>query len=124
PFVWSFTVADTVPGAPTVTSVTPAAGAVSVAANVVVTAAFSGPMDSSTLTSSTFTLTGPAGALPASVTYDPTSNKATLDPTGSLSPATPYPAALTSAVRGKDGTPCGGLSWGFTTIAAPTITSY
>ena len=124
PFVWSFTVADTIPGAPTVTSVTPAAGAGSVAANVSLTAAFSGPMDSSTLTSSTFTLTGPAGAVPASVSYDPTSNTATLDPTGFLTPSTAYTAALTSAVRGQDGTPFAGLSWGFTTIAAPTITSY
>ena len=52
------------------------------------------------------------------------SNTATLDPTGFLSPSTAYTAALTSAVRGQDGTPLAGLSWSFTTIAAPTITSY
>jgi hypothetical protein len=123
PFVWSFTVAPTPPPPPTVTSFTPANGATGVTASVAPTATFSVPMDTSTLTASTFTLTSAAGAVPATVTYDSTSNTAMLTPTVPLAPTTAYTVRLTTGVRGLDGTPFGGTSWGFTTIAGPTVTS-
>ena len=123
PFVWSFTVADSPPAPPTVTGSTPAAGATGVTASAAPTATFSVPMDASTLTTSTFTLTSAAGSVPATVSYDSSSNTATLTPTVALAPTTTYTVRLTTGVRGADGTPFGGTSWSFTTIAGPTITS-
>ena len=123
PFVWSFTVATAPPPAPTVTGSSPANGATGVSASVSPTATFSVPLDPSTLTPSTFTLSSAAGSVPATVTYDSTSNTATLTPTVPLAPTTAYTVRLTTAVRGSDGTPFGGTSWSFTTIAGPTITS-
>jgi hypothetical protein len=124
PYVWSFTVADAPPAPPTVTSFVPAAAAVDVTANSTVTATFSRPMDPATLSSSTFTLTNAGGTVPATVTYDGATATATLTPTNMLAPSTPYTATLTTAVRAEDGTAFAGKSWGFTTIAAPTIISY
>jgi hypothetical protein len=117
-------VADAPPPPPTVTSFTPAAGATGVTASASPTAVFSVAMDASTLTPSTFTLSSAAGPVPATVTYDSSSNTAMLTPTVALAPTTPYTVQLTTGVRGVDGTPFGGTSWGFTTIAGPTITSY
>ncbi|MDX6475769.1 MAG: hypothetical protein QOH95_1280 [Gaiellaceae bacterium] len=124
PFVWSFDVSATMPAPPTVTSIAPAAGAGAVAATALTTATFSRPMDPTTLNTSTFTLSSPSGPIPATVSYDAVSNTATLNPATALAPSTTYTAQLSNAVRGLDGTPFAGTSWGFTTIDGPTVTSY
>ena len=61
PVSWSFTVADAVP--PTVTSTVPAAGAADIGSTAAPRAQFSKSIKASTLTTSTFTLTGPSGAV-------------------------------------------------------------
>jgi fibronectin type 3 domain-containing protein len=124
PFVWSFGVAAALPPPPTMTASTPASAAVAVPASAVATAAFSGPMDPATLTSSAFTLTSANGQVPSVVTYDAATNTATLTPAAPLAPSTAYTVTLTTDVRGIDGTPFGGTTWGFTTIDGPTVTSY
>ena len=69
---------DTQP--PTVVSQSPASNATGVATNAAVTATFSEDMDPATISTSTFTLTGPSGTVPATVTYDTASKTATLTP--------------------------------------------
>src|SRR5206468_1900386 len=97
------------------------AGAGSVTASASATATFSGAMDPSTLTSSSFTLTSPAGQVPASVSYDAASNIATLTPAAPLAPSTTYTAQLTTDVRAADGTPLGATDfvWKYTTSTCP-----
>jgi hypothetical protein len=79
------------PTPPTVTTVTPASGATGVALNTAVTATFDHNIDDSTLQ---FTLTGSGATIPATVTYDDTTNKATLQPTSSLTPSTTYSVSV------------------------------
>jgi hypothetical protein len=79
-FVWTFVAsADLDTTAPTVLSTIPAALAPSVATNQKITATFSEPMDSTTVTATTFTLTGP-GLTPVAgaVTYSTIGATATL----------------------------------------------
>jgi hypothetical protein len=93
---WSFTsAADT--SAPTISSVAPADGATGVARSVNVRATFNEAMDASTITTGTFELRAPGGALvAASVTYDSTARRAILDPLSNLAAGTTY----TATVRG------------------------
>jgi Bacterial Ig-like domain len=109
---------DTTP--PTVTATTPTDGATGVSSGTSVTATFSEPMQAATITASTFTLTGPAGAVPATVTYDAPSNTATLKPTSPLAGTTVYTATVTTGAKDVAGN---GLAaphqWTFTTAAAP-----
>jgi hypothetical protein len=86
-------------------------------------------MDSSTLSSSTFTLapvdsSGNVGQpITATVTYDSATKKATLDPSADLNPGTKYTATVTTGAKDKAGNPLiSAKVWSFTTaqIAAPT----
>src|ERR671932_11575 len=119
---WSFT---TVNSAPTVTANTPANGATGVATTVAPTATFSRAMDGSTITTSSFTLTGPSGAVAATVSYDATAQKATLAPNAALANNTTYTAKLDTTVKASDGVAlASAVTWSFTTInAAPTVTA-
>jgi len=75
--------ADTTP--PTVTAFTPASGATGVNFGTSATAKFSEPMKASTITSSTFQLKDSANNLvPATVTYNSSTNTATLTPQAAL----------------------------------------
>jgi hypothetical protein len=106
----AFTAADTVP--PSVIAQTPAPDANGVSIQIDPTAAFSEPIQSSTLT---FALTDAAGAtVPATVTYDPSTQTATLTPTAPLRPDATYTAAVSGAqdLAGNTMTP---VSWSFTT---------
>jgi hypothetical protein len=114
------------PAPPTVTATTPANGANGVATSTQVTATFSRAMDASTITGSTVTLTGPGGAVAASVSYNATTNVATLTPSAALAFGTVYTARVDSSVRATDGTALGTpVTWSFTTAAAvpPQVTS-
>ncbi|GAA1627125.1 Ig-like domain-containing protein [Georgenia ruanii] len=87
--------ADTTP--PTVTAVAPADGATGVSRSTPVTATFSEPINPATVSSSTVTLAGPAGTVPASVAA--ADQTATLTPGSALAAGTRY----TVTVRGGSG---------------------
>lgn len=109
---------------PDVTAQTPAGGATGVALDTTVTAAFSRAMDGSTITSSTFTLSGPGGTVAASVSYDAGTNRATLTPSAPLANATTYTARLDASINALDGTPLAdAVGWSFTTTGAGTLTT-
>ena len=118
------TAIDVVPVAssfpPTVTATTPAAGGTGVNPAIRPTATFSTGMDSSTITSSTFTLTaaGSSTPIPATVSYDPSSTTATLTPSAPLAPTTTYTAAVTTAAKSGGGVALQSpATWTFTTQA-------
>ncbi|MGY1641507.1 Ig-like domain-containing protein [Geodermatophilus sp. SYSU D00703] len=123
---WTFTTApapDTTAPAPT--AVTPSSGASAVALDAPVTATFSEPVTG--VDGSTLTLTGPDGAVPATVTYDPASRVATLDPAAPLTPEAGHVATVTEGIRDAAGHALARTSWTFTTgpapdTAVPTVT--
>ena len=108
---------------PAVVGVVPVSGAPAVAATSDVRATFTEPLDPSTLTTSTFTLQGPGGAVAATVSWDPSTLKATLDPSSSLAFATTYTATLKSGVSGIKDLAGNALAsdyvWSFTTAGPP-----
>jgi hypothetical protein len=124
PVSWSFTTAsDTV--APTVTATSPVDGATGVAVGSAETATFSEPMDPATLTGSTFTLSGPGGAVPASVGWNAGTATATLTPDSPLTTGAVYVAAVTTGATDVAGNPLAApVSWSFTTAGggAQTVT--
>jgi hypothetical protein len=111
--------------APTVTAKTPADASTGVVTSVHPTATFSRAMNAATITSSSFTLTGPAGAVPAAVAYNATTNVATLTPTSALGNSTSYTAKVETTAKAADGTPlAAAVTWSFTTAAtSPTGTT-
>src|SRR5205823_4049803 len=118
---WSFT---TVNAAPTVTGNTPAAGATGVATTVAPTATFSRTMDATTITGSSVTLTGPSGAVAATVAYNSGTNTVTLTPSAALANNASYTVNLAATIKAADGVALASeVSWSFTTVkAAPTAT--
>ena len=118
PASWSFTTVAAVPLQ--VTSTTPADTATNVNPAVAPKAVFSRSVDPTTLTTSSFTLTGPSGAVAAAISYDDTTKTATLTPSTSLALATTYTARLSTAVTASDGVPLSTpVTWSFTTWASP-----
>lgn len=105
PNPWTFTTgtaANTTP--PAITLTNPVNGATGVQLSSAVHATFSQPMDPTTLTSATFTLTGP-GATPVTgtVTYAPSSDIATFTPTNPLVANTQYTATVTTGAKDLSG---------------------
>ena len=121
PSSWTFsTVAappsDTTP--PTVSATTPANSAANVSTGTIVTASSSEPLDASTVTNANFTLTGPSGAVSASVTYNSGTNTAMLQPNAALVASTSYTAQI-GGVKDLAGNPlAAAYSWTFSTAAA------
>ena len=116
---WSFTTAPAFDiTAPTVISMSPASGATGVAILANVTATFSEEVQANTI--SLVLIDANDNAVPAAVTYDPTTETVTLDPNANLSPATTYTATL-SAAQDLSGNVLTTLSWSFTT--APSFDS-
>ncbi len=124
--------ADIFPGsgvdntAPTVTTKAPADTATDVGIGTNVTATFSEAVTG--VDGTTFTLTGPGNtAVTATVTYDPATKTATLDPTANLSPSALYTANLTSGIKDLSNNALAPVTWTFTTAAPdntpPTVTS-
>lgn len=113
----------TLPGAPaTVTSTTPARDATGVAINASLRATFSGPMDTSTVTASTFLLNQGSTAVPGSVTCDGTT--ARFVPTTQLAATTKYTATLTTGIKDAAGNALeSALVWEFTTAATADTTA-
>jgi len=107
---------------PSVTSATPAQGAVNVAVNTAITATFSEAMATASISASTFTVTGPGGAVAGTVTYSGTT--ATFTPTANLAFSTLYTATITTGATSPGGTPMALNSvWTFTTITPPPTVS-
>src|ERR1700744_4950486 len=105
---------------PTVTAVSPTNSATNVATNAAITATFSIGMNSSSLTTSSFTVTPQGGsAIAGAVSYSASTFTATFTPSASLTPGTLYTATVTT---GAQSTANVGLStnytWTFTTAAS------
>jgi methionine-rich copper-binding protein CopC len=108
---------------PVVTATTPAANATGVSVNPVITATFSGPMDPTTITPSTFYLraTGSPTNVAATVSYSGTT--ATLTPTAPLALNTTYQVTIVGTVADPNGHSLGtNTTWSFTTQQYPTFT--
>ena len=114
---------------PAVMSVSPANGSASVSTGTAVTVTFSEPMEETTIDGNTFELRDSANNLvPASVTYNGTTNTATLTPTSLLVNSATYTAKVLSGPNGvtdEAGTPLEtDYIWSFTTAAAGSPGSY
>ena len=116
--------------APTVTSRTPAAGAVNVRVDANVTVTFSEAMDPNTVNVSTIELRDPASVIvPATVSYDAASGAATLDPIEFLSAETTYTARVKGGAtdpRVKDvagNALAADVTWTFKTAPPPQVLS-
>ena len=124
PVTWSFSIASSVSPAPTVIGETPADGATGVGGSIEVDAYFSRSMAASTLTATSFTLTGPAGVVPATISYDGSQNLGRLVPNQALPGGASYTVNLDATILAQDGTPLAApVSWSFTTASAPTVTA-
>lgn len=106
---------------PIVSSTSPASGATSVAVNTTITATFSEAMDSSTITTSTFTL---SGGVTGTVSYDSSTKTATFTPSSNLSYSTTYTATITTGVKDSAGNNMAvNYTWSFTTTPQFNITT-
>jgi hypothetical protein len=107
--------------APTVSSKCPAANAINVALNAVITATFSEAMDPATISSTTFTLYdyNAEEAIASTVIYDEDSKTATLTPAADLELARLYQARISVSVKDLAGNAISGgmfyYSWTFFT---------
>ncbi len=124
PNAWTFTTApisDT--DNPTIISTKPANASVSVPINATVNATFSEAMDPLTITTTTFKLAGPGGAvITGTVAYDAINFIATFKPISPLANSTTYIATVTTGATDLSGNPLGSgvvlNPWSFTTGAA------
>jgi len=126
PLSWSFTTGTgTVGTGPTITLTSPLNSATGVPVNQAVSATFSKAMNPLTITSATFTLTGPGGALITGGTYNynATTLVATYTPPANLLALTTYTANITTAATDLAGNPLGSgvvpNPWSFTTAGSP-----
>ena len=103
--------------APTVSSTNPLDGASGVA---VITATFSEAMKASTISASTFTVTGPGVTpVPGTVSYSAATEMGTFVPTSALAPSTEYTATITTGTEDVAGNALAtNHVWSFTSFAA------
>ncbi len=118
-YAWTFTTIKA-PDFPKVTSTTPRAGALNVAADATITATFSQAMAATSISTSTFTLSAAGAAVSGKVTYSFTGSIATFTPSASLSYSTLYTATITTGTKSKTGIPLqANYKWTFKSMAAP-----
>src|SRR5512140_152162 len=106
---------------PTVSLVTPANGNSGLCStSAIISATFSKAMNPATITTSTFTLTGPGGAnVTGAVSYATATNIATFKPSSPLAVSTAYTATITTGVADTFGNRlAANFVWTFTTGAA------
>jgi O-glycosyl hydrolase len=122
-YTWTFTTA--LAPAPTVTATVPSKNATAVSVGSALTATFSTQMNSSTITASTFTLTGPGSTnVSGIVTYSAGTAVATFTPSAALAYSTSYTATITTGAMSTAGTAlAANHAWSFTTGANPNITT-
>lgn len=113
------TFVDTI--APVLAARTPSAGAGNISYDgAAITATFSEPVTG--LSSSSFKLTDGVGAVPVTVTWDASANRATLRPSRPLAPEVRHTIWLTNAIRDLAGNALVATSWSFVTgKAVPRI---
>ena len=117
--------------APTVTSVAPPNATIGACPNTIVTATFSEAMNPATITSATFTVTGPGSAsVTGAVSYDAPSDTAIFTPSSTLALSTAYTATITTGAKDSFGNVlANNFVWTFTTgntvcqPGAPTVIS-
>jgi len=96
-----------------VMSVVPAMGARNVKTNSTIQATFSEAVDPTTLSTTSFFL---SGVVTGTVEFDSSTNTATFTPSGHLSSDTPYTATITTGVTDTSGNSlAGNFTWTFTT---------
>ena len=123
-FTWTFTTGAALNGAvPILASENPAQGATGVFLNQAINATFNEAMNPSTITTDTFQLTAPNGAIiPGTVAYDSANFIASFTPSSALTANTAYVATLSNGVTSQSNVPLGsgGASnpWTFTTGTA------
>ena len=121
-YVWSFTTlatnpSDTTP--PTISTESPANGAIDVARNSAVSVTFSEALNPVTVNTASFILTSAAGVVAGTVTYD--GINATFIPLTDLLDSTLYTATLTASIADLAGnTLTSNYAWSFTTAAVAT----
>jgi hypothetical protein len=123
PVSWSFTTAALPPdiAPPTVISVSPAHAATNISITTTISATFSEPINSATMTSANFTLSSASGAVAATITYDSATRTATFQPHAPLAAGTTYTARI-SGVRDIVGNELDdAASWNFTTAGGPPL---
>ena len=109
--------------APTVTFVAPSNGATDVPVNTAILATFSQAMQATSLSPTTFLVTGPNSA-PVAGVVTTTLTTATFRPSQPLTANTVYTATITTGALGQNGTALAApFSWTFTTGAAPDVTA-
>jgi hypothetical protein len=117
-FQWTFTTAAA--PAPRVTSTSPVDGAGGIGSAVTVRATLTPALDPATVNATNFTLTGPSGAVAASVSYDAATGAATLVPSAALDAGATYTARVGTGVRSTEGAALpAAVSWSFTVAACP-----
>ena len=107
------------PGPPSITTTDPGTNAPPVATTTNVTATFSEDMMASSINGKTFKLfkKGTSTKIAATVSYDPTTRTATLDPTSSLDRGVTYKAVVTTGAMDTVGNPLPQqYKWFFTTV--------
>jgi hypothetical protein len=98
---------------PAVISTVPVNGAINVSTGTKIQAIFSEAMDATTITTSTFTV---SGGVTGTVTFDTSTNTATFTPSSGLGQSTTYTATITTGVRDPSGdSPAADFTWSFTT---------
>ena len=108
---------------PTVIATVPAKGATGVPVAQAITATFNKAMNATTISTSTFTVTGPGGApVTGAVTYSGTT--ATFTPAAHLAGLTLYTATITTGAKDLLGDAlASNYVWSFTTGTIPTVIS-
>ncbi len=104
---------------PTVISTVPVQGSNGIGINTVISATFSMPMNSSSISNSTFVVTAAGGtAVSGAVSYS--GSTATFTPGTALAYGTVYAATITTGAKNPGGTPLrANYVWSFTTINPP-----
>jgi hypothetical protein len=105
----------------TVTTESPAAGATDVGSVPTITAAFSAPLDPTSVNDQTFTLAAAGGpSIAGTVLYDSATNTASFTPSQPLTSGSSYTATLTAEIRDTKGaTLQAPVSWTFAVARCP-----
>jgi hypothetical protein len=101
---------------PRVIATSPSNGATNISVHPTVTATFSEPMNPATIDGASFTLQQGGDAIAGFVTYEASTNRASLDPLIYLQPSAVYTATLSAGSRDAQGNPLAAdLVWSFMT---------
>jgi Ice-binding-like/Bacterial Ig-like domain len=103
---------------PSVVSTVPANGATAVVVNTPISATFSMAMNPTSIDGTSFTVTGPGGAVAGAVTYS--GETATFTPAAVLAYGTTYTGTITTGATTPGGTPLpANYVWTFSTVTPP-----